>query len=50
MDTQSLLVLLSAVFLLITLPLLAVVARLRRIGRVLARIEALNIRSIQRWG
>lgn len=51
MDNSSIIVeLLAGIFLLITLPLLVVARRLGRIMRLLARIESLNIRSLQRWG
>ncbi len=49
-DSQNLLLLLLGIFLLITLPLLVVAARLGRVVRLLSRIENLNIRSLQRWG
>lgn len=47
-DTSMLVILLCAVFFLVTLPLLAVATRLKHITRILQRIESMNLRSLQR--
>lgn len=46
----SLTTLLIAIFVLVTVPLAVVAIRLQRIARILARIEHMNLRSMQRWG
>jgi hypothetical protein len=48
--SASLTTLLIGIVLLVTVPLLIVAARLQRIARILARIEHMNLRSMQRWG
>ncbi|MGH9534280.1 MAG: hypothetical protein ACRD2E_05425 [Terriglobales bacterium] len=42
-------VLLPGIFVLVTLPLWAVVNRLSRITRILARIEQMNLRSLKQF-
>lgn len=43
------LIIATLVFVLVTLPLLAVAVRLRQMTRILLRIENMNLRSLQRW-
>lgn len=47
---MALLVLIPAIFVLVTLPMWALSKRLDRIARILARIEQMNLRSLkQQW-
>lgn len=49
MDPTTAAALAFGLFLLVTLPLLVVAHRLMRLIRILGRIEAMNLRSLQRW-
>jgi len=49
MDPTTQTVLVASLFVLVTLPLLIVCQRLTRLIRIMGRIEAMNLRSLQRW-
>ena len=48
-SSNSLWILIAAIFFGITLPLLVVAAKLTRMIRILSRVENMNLRSLQRW-
>jgi len=49
MDPTTAAALVVSLFVLVTLPLLVICHRLTRLIRIMGRIEAMNLRSLQRW-